>query len=275
MAEHTPTPQIPPEVIARIQAEQETRRALLPQFQANTAEYEGYSLPYRLYIPDGLEPGKTYPIVLFLHGLGESGTDNESHIINNEGAAIWVNDHLNGGEPRFVLAPQLPDPKDPDAKPDEPAVRWTLKAQKTILSLLDQLLERYPIDPNRQYITGLSLGGYGSWMLQTLSDGRFAAVVSCCPACLANGDIYRKGIADCAPTLDSTALWMFHAADDAAVPVEISRLMKQELEINTRVCGRDFFYTEYPAELHYNHFCWGAAYANEDMRRWVFQQHKA
>ena len=266
-------PQLPPEVLARLKAEHDARAALLPYFQAHEMTHEGYTLPYRLYVPENLEEGKQYPIVLFLHGLGESGTDNESHIVNNEGAAIWVQDHLDGGEPRFVLAPQLPDPKDPDARPGEPGVRWTLKAQKAILALLDQLLEQYPIDACRQYITGLSLGGYGSWMLQTRST-RFAAVVSCCPACLADGGIYYKGIADAAPALDDTALWMFHAADDAAVPVEISRLMKQELEINTHVCGRDFFYTEYPAELHYNHFCWGAAYANAEMRQWMFRQRK-
>ena len=268
-------PQLPPEVLARIKAETEAREALLPYFQACETTHEGYTMPYRLYVPAGLEEGKKYPIVLFLHGLGESGTDNVGHIVNNEGAAIWVNDHLNGGEPRFVLAPQLPDPKDPDAAEGEPGVRWTLKAQKAILALLDELLVQYPIDENRQYITGLSLGGYGSWMLQTLSVGRFACVVSCCPACLAEGGIYHKGIADCATTLDNTALWMFHAEDDGMVPVAISRLMKEQLELNTRVCGRDFFYTEYPAEHHYNHFCWGAAYANEEMRAWMFQQRKA
>ncbi len=275
MADNRTPPQLPEEVLARLKAEKEAREAVLPRFQALETTHEGYTMPYRLYVPEGMDPGKKYPIVLFLHGLGECGTDNVSHVVNNEGAVIWVCDHLNGGEPRFVLAPQLPDPNEAEPVPGQPNVRWTLAAQKAILALLDELLARYPIDEKRQYVTGLSLGGYGAWMLQTLSQGRFAAVVSCCPACLAEGGIYKKGIDDCAMVLDDTPLWMFHAADDATVPVEISRLMKQDLEINTRVCGRDFFYTEYPAELHYNHFCWGAAYANEEMRQWMFRQKKA
>ena len=268
-------PQLPPEVLARIQAEQDARAAILPKMQALETTYEGHTVPYRFYVPEGLEEGKKYPLVLFLHGLGESGTDNVGHVVNNEGAAIWVNDHLNGGEPRFVLAPQLPDPKDPDAEPGEANLRWTLKTQKAILALLDELAAKYPIDENRQYITGLSLGGYGSWMLQERSGGRFAAVVSCCAACLAEGGIYTRGIEECAPVLSVTPFWMFHAEDDGVVTVEVSRQMKQQLENKGLVCGQDFFYTEYPADCHYNHFCWGAAYATEEMRQWMFRQVKA
>lgn len=258
----------------QIAAEQESRRALLPLFQARVKRDGDYVLPYRLFVPKELETGKRYPIVVFLHGLGECGVDNASHIVNNEGAAVWVNDQLAGGEPRFVLAPQCPDPKEPKPLFGQPTVRWTTPALHAILALLEDLQSAYPIDEQRMYLTGLSLGGYGVWMLQCMSMGKFAAVVSCCPACLANGSVYTNGIADCAMTLDNTALWMFHAADDAAVPVEVSRAMKMELELNGHVCGRDFRYTEYPAELGYNHGCWVAAYADEEMRKWMFAQRK-
>lgn len=257
---------------ARMEEEHRVRAALLPLFQAHEYRDGDFTMPYRFFAPENLEPGKQYPIVIFLHGLGESGTDNAAQVVNNEGAAIWVADQQAGGEPCFVLAPQCPDPNEPDPKPGEAPVRWTTPALTGVLAVLDALEKEYPIDPARRYVTGLSLGGYGSWMLNAMAPDKFAAVVSCCPACLAGGGIYQEGIERSLPALLHKPLWMFHAADDGMVPVEISRRMKLALEAAGEVRDRDFFYTEYPAELHYNHFCWGAAYGDPSLRRWLLAQ---
>ena len=258
---------------ARTQAEQQRRaERWLPRFHARVSHVDGIELPYRLYVPEKLKPQRRYPIVVFLHGIGECGTDNRAQIAANEGAVVWAEDQEAGGEPCFILAPQCPDPNEPAPKPGEAPVRWTTPPLTGVLAVLDALEKEYPIDPARRYVTGLSLGGYGSWMLNAMAPDKFAAVVSCCPACLAGGGIYQEGIERSLPALLHKPLWMFHAADDGMVPVEISRRMKLALEAAGEVRDRDFFYTEYPAELHYNHFCWGAAYGDPSLRRWLLAQ---
>lgn len=262
---------------ARTQAEQQRRaERWLPRFHARVSHVDGIELPYRLYVPEKLKPQRRYPIVVFLHGIGECGTDNRAQIAANEGAVVWAEDQEAGGEPCFILAPQCPDPMERDENGEVINARWTPLALRAVAEALRVVEKTYPIDTTRRYLTGLSLGGYGAWMLNAMTPGTFAAVVTCCPACLYgkpfHAEVDHKAIGDCALSLDDRPLWMFHAADDPAVPVLVSREMKSELELNGRVCGRDFFYTEYPASLGYGHNCWTAAYGDETMRRWLLAQ---
>lgn len=261
------------EMRARMEEAMKAREPYLNQMEACSRVDGDFELPYRLYVPQ-IEAGKKYPIVIFLHGIGECGTDNRRHVVGNDGAPAWLKPLPGTDEPYFVMAPQLPAPQENGVDPEvEPNIRWTDAALKGILNALADVEAKYPIDADRRYLTGLSLGGYGSWMLNTMAPDLFAAVVTCCPACLflGKGRVYDKGIADSVPALMNKAVWMFHAEDDPVVPVEVSRKMKAALEAAGKT---DFHFTEYPADRHYQHACWDAAYADAEMRQWLFAQRK-
>lgn len=245
--------------------ENERKRADFAEcFRSGTSTWDGLTQPYRFYVPENLESGKRYPMVVFFHGAGEAGTDNLVQLTAYEGALVWVRDQLDGtGEPCFVLAPQM----DAEAWVEQPL----LAASKAI----DDLMEKYPIDPARLYLTGMSMGGGAYWRINYMFPDRFAAVVPMCSACGMdeNGNLDRETVNAAADAFIGKALWMFHAEDDMVVPVETTRMLASALEQRGEIRGRDFFFTEYPSEKRYNHGCWDPAYGDRTMRQWLMQQH--
>ena len=149
---------------------------------------KGERMPYRLFTPAGLEPGRTYPLVVFLHGAGGSGTDNARQLqgANIFGALVWTLPENQQRHPAFVLAPQsdvnwpctLYDPKNPpktlaDIKycpPDALGLGAGLAFE-----IIDSLLGRLPIDRARIYVTGHSMGGAGTWHMIAQRPRFFAA----------------------------------------------------------------------------------------------------
>lgn len=264
----TDMPKPTPEMLQRMEEDRrqaEERRPIADLFQPGTYQSSQLTMGYRLYVPEGMEPGKHYPLVLFLHGAGERGNDNISQLTAYEAPLVWVRDQLDGsGEKCFVLAPQCPD---------EELGYWLEPELLAVFGILNQVTEVYSVDENRLYLTGMSMGGGGCWRMNYMFPERFAAVVPVCSAGgLRSGQLDLVAVGQAADALYGKKLWMFHAADDFVVTPETSRSLVRALEQRGQICGVDFFYTEYPEEFGYNHGAWTPAYENRLMRQWLFQQ---
>lgn len=259
---------IPPEMMAlaeQMALARKQREAYLPRFREGIQEHNGISLRYRLFAPE-TEPGKRYPLVVFLHGVGECGQDNAAPLLASDGGLVWVKSQDQGTqEPCFVLVPQCPLPI--------PGLRWEPEYLDLVMQTVSELEQAHPIDSERIYGTGLSLGGYGVWNLLRRFPGRFAAAVTCCTGCvkgtLFDSQIDWEGLYRCAGALQDVPLWLFHAQDDPVVPAAVTETMAQALS------GKpDLHVTLYPAEDHYGHACWVPAYGDAEMRRWLFAQRR-
>jgi poly(3-hydroxybutyrate) depolymerase len=225
-------------------------------FEARLYSHDNYShdLPYRLFIPDDYDAQKSYPLVTFLSGVGERGTDNLLQLTANEGATVWAKPENQVVNPSFVLAPQCPES---DSWYDFASDQLSVSSQMT-MDIIDSLIQEFSIDTSRLYLTGLSMGGYGTFDVITKNPHRFAAAVPIC----GGGDITQ------ADKIAPMPIWIFHSDDDPTVPVENSRTMFQAL---LDAGSTSVLYTEYTG---YGHFSWEPAYAESDLQKWVFAQKK-
>lgn len=229
-------------------------------FERLVFEHQGKKLPYRLLRPTPFDPAVKYPLVLWLHGAGERGTSND-HI--NYMGVLFAADKVRAQHPCFVIAPQCDKAfrwvetdwgaRKPHTQPAEPSVPMGLT-----LALMEQQLQALPVDRARIYVSGLSMGGYGSWDIMARRPDWFAAAAIMC------------GGAD-----DSTAAriahipqWIFHGDSDNIVPVERSRSMVAAL----KAAGGTPRYTEVAGR---NHFVWDDAMNNPEFFTWLFSQRKA
>lgn len=220
---------------------------------------KGDKLPYRLLKPLRVAEGKKYPLVVFLHGAGERGTDNEKQLIH--GIPQFASNENREKYPCFLIAPQCPAAQrwvevdwsaDSHMQPKEagPAGRMTIE-------LVEKAIKELPVDPKRVYITGLSMGGYGTWDLIARRPELFAAAAPVC------------GGADesTAEKIKHIPIWAFHGAKDTAVKPSRSRNMIAALE----KVGAKPKYTEY-ADVGHN--SWDNAYKDPKFYQWLFDQHK-
>lgn len=195
---------------------------------------------YLLYLPGGYgEQNKEWPLLLFLHGAGERGD-----------SLALVTTH---GPPKLAAAGE--DFPFIIVSPQAPKGQWWSTAR--LSTLLDAVEEAYRVDERRIYVTGLSMGGFGTWALAMEEPERFAAI-----APIAGGGEPR---AVC--TIKDTPTWAFHGARDSVVPVERTREMVKALQ----ACGGDVRYTEYPEA---GHDSWTAAYDNPDLYEWLLSHRK-
>ena len=215
------------------------------------------TLPYRLLKPQNYDPQKSYPLVLFLHGAGERGEDNKAQLLHVVG--VFASKENRERFPCFVVAPQCPEGKrwvevDWAAKshtqPEEPSVPMALTVE-----LVKQLSKEFHIDPQRQYVIGLSMGGYGTWDILTRHPDMFAAGVPICGGADENT----------APRIAKLPIWVFHGEVDSVVPTIRSKNMIAALE---RAGGKPR-YTEYPK---CDHNSWTPAIQEPDLLPWLFAQ---
>jgi poly(3-hydroxybutyrate) depolymerase len=202
-------------------------------------------LPFRLFIPANYNPALSYPLVLFLHGAGERGSDNRLQLTGQTGCLVFASEPNQLKYPSFMVAPQCPSYsywEDP-----------TLEAQ--VLGMMDSLMSEFSIDTNRLYITGLSMGGYGTWDYIGQYPNRFAAAIP-----MSGG-----GTPALAPEMIQTPIWNFHSANDGTVPVSGSRTMIGAV----RRAGGNPIYTEY---LMGGHVIWTTAYKTPILMDWVYAQ---
>lgn len=219
----------------------------------------GKTLPYRFMKPEGYDAAKKYPLVIFLHGAGERGTDNEKQLVH--GVPQFASKENREKYPCFLIAPQCPEGAkwvDVDWGADSHTMpeKMTEPARLTV-ELIEALLKGYSIDPKRVYITGLSMGGYGAWDLIARRPDLFAAVVPVCGG----------GDEKTAEKIKTIPIWAFHGAKDTVVKPERSRRMIAALE----KAGAKPKYTEYPTV---GHDSWNPAYKDPEMFKWLFAQKK-
>ncbi len=218
---------------------------------------DGTVVPYRWVAPEDPEEGRLYPIVLFLHGAGERGTDNTAQLIHGVGPLLEGAKEL--GEKCFLIAPQCP-PEQWWAPPNEE--RTGLKAAKQpnpqlalVLALVKKLMAEHPADPNRFYVTGISMGGFGTWDLLGRVPELIAAAVPICGG----------GDPSVAEKFKDVPIWAFHGEEDPVVPVKATRDMIDALE---RAGGKPKA-TYYPGVQHDS---WTATYDDIEVIRWIFSQ---
>lgn len=198
--------------------------------------------PYRLFVPAAHDGKRALPLVLFLHGGGGRGGDNERHLLRGNGMIVQMFAGAENEFPAFVLAPQTSSQHD---------------VEKT-LAVLEDVRSRYRVDPTRLYVAGQSLGGYGLFDLVAARPKLFAAAV----VIAASGDPAR------AESLATVPVWFFHGENDAVVPVEGVR----RLVAAAKKAGATVRYTEYAGEEH------GLAWLvvkERELVPWVFGQRRA
>ncbi len=212
-------------------------------FRRGTAD----ALPYRLFVPPGYDAAKRYPLVLWLHGGAGRGTDNEKQIAggNRAGATVWTQPRNQARWPAFVVAPQCPE-----------GATWKERLPQ-VVALVRELRTAYGIDPERVYVAGQSMGGYGVWAALAAHPELFAAAVTICGG----------GDASQASRIARVPVWVFHGARDRAVPVEYSRQMVAAV----RRAGGEVRYTEYKRA---DHVVWNKAFAEPELLPWVFAQRR-
>lgn len=220
--------------------------------------YDNEPFHYRLLAPRRIEPGRKYPLVLFLHGAGERGDDNKLQLLYLP--EMMASEHYRQRFECFLLAPQCRSGQkwvDVDFGDTTPAPMAEPSHQlQAVLGMLRQVEQQYPIDPQRLYLTGLSMGGYGSWDLAVRFPRRFAAVVPIC----GGGDETQ------AARLVDVPIWAVHGSADKAVPVERSRRMIEAI----RRAGGNPRYLELEGVPHNS---WTPAYSDPDgVLKWMFQQ---
>lgn len=228
------------------------------EFEAHAfVNSEKDTLNYRLLLPENFEEDKNYPVVLFLHGAGERGSDNESQLA--WGVKNFAEEEFRSEHPAIVIAPQVPEDEYwANLNWREEGVSLSEEPRKPLAlayELLQQVVDEYPSDPNRIYITGLSMGGFGTWDLIARHPDTFAAAMPVC----GGGDLEQ------AQSLVDKPIWNFHGGKDDVVPPELSREMISAI----REAGGTPGYTEYPDV---GHDSWIPAYGDRYALEWLFSQ---
>jgi len=189
---------------------------------------------YLLFLPEGHgEAGRRRPLILFLHGAGERGADLD--LVKKHGPPKLVEERPDF--PFIVASPQCPAGQ-----------VWDVDV---LVELLDEVVGNYPVDESRVYLTGLSMGGYGTWDLACARPGRFAAVAPIC----GGGSRLR------AHRLRDVPVWAFHGAKDEVVPLSESQRMVD----GVNAAGGNARLTVYPEA---GHDSWTESYANSELYEW-------
>ncbi len=222
----------------------------------------GDTLPYRLLLPEHYDPQKKYPLVLFLHGRGESGNDNEAQLLH--GASLFLKEENRKKFPAIVVFPQnavkyywsnVQTVADSSGKrnfyftengPPSPSMQL-------VLGLMENLGRQYRVKEDQVYVMGLSMGGMGTFEIVNRMPHVFAAAVPICgganPAIAAN--------------LKNASWWIFHGDKDVVVAPEYSRKMVEAMKAK----GVDVRATFYPEA---GHNSWDAAFAEPGLLPWLF-----
>ncbi len=199
-------------------------------------------LRYLLYLPRGYGENKEqkWPVMLFLHGAGERGDD--LNLVKKHGPPKLVEQGRD--LPFLVVSPQCPSGS------------WWTEQLDALMALLDEVQSEYTVDPDRVYLTGLSMGGFGSWALGCRHPERFAAITPIC----GGGEWFL------ADRLKSVPVWAFHGAKDPVVPLRES----QEMATALQRAGGNVQLTVYPEA---QHDCWTETYNSPKLYEW-FLSHR-
>jgi len=199
---------------------------------------------YLLFLPRGYaaQSAKRWPLILFLHGAGERGTD--LWLVAKHGPPKV--DTAETNFPFIVVSPQCPAGK--------------IWSNDLLLALLDEIETKYAVDPQRIYLTGLSMGGFGTWSLGLSHPEKFAAIAPIC----GGGDFITPFLAD-KTKLTTLPIWAFHGAKDPVVPLAESERMVNYMR---QLGVKEVKFTVYPEA---QHDCWTQTYAQPELFDWFLQ----
>ena len=236
------------------------------EFVAREVALKGKTYRYQVFVPAARFRSGKPPVVLFLNGSGERGSDGVKQTM--AGLGPYLRQHADTF-PGVVVFPQAPDDTE-----------WTEAAGPIAFATLDAAMREFNGDPDRVSLTGMSMGGYGTWELALQQPTRFAALVPVCGGITVDWTDDRPtmnahsvaGAADpfaaTAQRLKGVPVWIFHGGEDDVVPPTQSRRMEAALKT---AGARDVRYTEFPEA---NHNSWDATYAYAPMWDWLFAQKK-
>lgn len=219
----------------------------------------GSTMPYRIVKPANYDSKKTYPVVLCLHGAGGRGNNNKS-----KGTEAFITLSALKVQKQyqvFLITPQCPVKKQWVNTPWKNGSYSTSnipisKELELAVQILDSVEKEFSIDSSRIYVTGQSMGGYGTWDIILRYPKRFAAAV---PVCGSGDPTKAKSIAH-------LPVWVFHGSKDGTVPTKGSRDMVEAL----KKAGGKIKYTEYEGM---GHNSWSQAWKEKDLIPWLFKQH--
>ena len=198
------------------------------------------TLDYLLFLPEGYDEKDSWPLMLFLHGAGERGDDPE--LVKTHGPPKIV--ETNKDFPFILVSPQCK------------AKRWWESLELTALA--DEIVAKYKVDEDRIYVTGLSMGGFGTWSLAAYTPNRFAAIA---PICGGGEPYWTK-------RFSHVPAWVFHGAKDRLVPPQRSQAMVDALKKH----GGNPKLTVYPEA---EHDAWTETYDNPELYDWLLQQKRS
>jgi predicted peptidase len=237
----------------------------LSQYQKKFFADKGDTLLYRVLYPQNFDPSKKYPLIVFLHGSGERGNDNEKQLAH--GAKLFLRSDIRRDYPAIVIFPQCPEKvgwanyRLTDSSGKRNFVLMKDQPPTIPMLLLEKLIDDYknnqPVNKKRIYVGGLSMGGMGTFEITRRNPKLFAAAFPICGAADASS----------AKSLRKMGWWIFHGAKDDVVPpgssIEMAAALKKE-KAKVR-------FTLYPEA---NHNSWDSAFAEKDLMPWMFSQHK-
>jgi predicted peptidase len=233
-------------------------------FLDRTVTVNNIAYKYQVYVPDNWSPNRKWPVILFLHGAVERGSDG---LLQTQ---VGIATAIRKDRSRFRVLVVMPQCPSGHWWPERPM-------QRIALEELAASTEEFKGDPKRTYLTGVSMGGYGSWYLASTYPGKFAAVVPICGGIVPPANVLEaqpmlardsypenaESYAEVAKRIGKTPVWIFHGDADNAVPVENSRRLYKAL----KAAGDDVRYTEYPGVGHDE--AWERAYADPELLSWL------
>ena len=229
---------------------------------------DGYKLNYRIYLPEDYSADKEYPLLLFFHGAGEKGNDNESQL--KTGVQNMFSYSIGKVADSIVIAPQCPL-LDPDTAKWVNVPNWVdgcnystdeiaeSQQMKAVVELLDHIRENYSTDESRWYVTGLSMGGFATWDMIVRHPELWAAAVPVC-----GGGDYRK-----AEVIKDMPIWTFHGDQDPTVPYTGTEKIVESLKAAGSTTIK---YNKLEGQ---RHDIWSGVYANTIMWNWMYSQQKS
>ncbi|MBC7744163.1 MAG: prolyl oligopeptidase family serine peptidase [Flavobacterium sp.] len=223
------------------------------------------TLLYRILMPENFDPAKKYPVLLFLHGAGERGNDNEIQLTH--GSKLFLQPEVRRNFPAIVIFPQCPSTSywsnvkssniEGKRSFDFATSGKPTKAMKLLINLMETVKDLPYTDNNRFYSAGLSMGGMGTFEIIRRMRGDFAAAIAIC-----GGDNPKN-----VKKYKNVPLWIFHGAKDDVVVPENSQIVVDALKAK----GADVKFTLYPEA---NHNSWDLAFAEPELLSWLFSHHK-
>jgi predicted peptidase len=238
------------------------------QYQRSLMVSGNDTLRYRILYPDNYSAAISYPLLLFLHGAGERGTDNEKQLIH--GGDLFLKEEIRKSFPAIIIFPQCPadtnwsyfeasmDPITNSRDHFFPFHPEAAYPERMVKQLADSLVEKGIADKNRIYIGGLSRGAFATYDLLIRYPGFFAAAFTICGGC--NTQLMSE-------KANKIPLWIFHGGKDNVVRPDYDRQLYQLLSQQNAPVE----YTEYPEA---NHNSWDSAFAEPQLLPWLFSHHQ-